>query len=190
MISGIRAALLVALLSWSGAAVADDWGLDELGQALADAPNGRIAFREERSIAFLAAPIIVTGYVARQDGRIEKHVVAPKRESVILDGSHMEVESDDGWQSYDIDDHPALRGLATALQAGLTGRFEPAEDLFDIDVTGDRAAWAVTLSPKPGPVAEAIEAIALTGMAARIDTIEIREADGDRSLMTLRHGSE
>lgn len=190
MISGIRVVFALCLLCWAAGASATDWGLPELGRALGNATEGRVPFREERTVAFLSAPVVSTGYVARHGERIEKHVVAPKRESVILDGSHMEVESEQGWQSYDIDDHPMLRGLAVALQAGLTGRFAPAEEVFEIALTGDRMDWSVVLTPKPGPTAEVIDEIALQGMDDRIKTIDIRSVEGDRSTMTLLHGIE
>lgn len=190
MISGIRASVAVLLICWSAVAWASDWGLSELGAALGNATEGRVGFREERTVAYLSSPLVSTGYVARHGDRIEKHVVAPKRESLILDGANMEVESEDGWQSYDVDDHPMLRGLSAALQAGLTGRFGPAEDVFDIALNGDRNGWSILLSPKPGPVAEAVEEIVLQGAGDRIETIDIRSTDGDRSTMTLLHDDE
>lgn len=183
--------LLLALslvLPLSGGASAADWTLETLGRALAAESEGPVPFTERREVAYLDEPLLLSGYVRRDGARLEKHVLDPKRESIVFDGDTVRVRAEDGTErTLNIDDHPLIRGLAVALRATLTGAFDRLTADFEVSLSGPRDDWTLILAPRADTIRAEIERVALTGAAGRVRTIRIEAAEGGSSVMTLLH---
>lgn len=183
---GLSAFLILPLLLSAVPAHAA-WDLDALSRALAGQTAARVDFREERHVSYLTESLLLSGYVARNGDRLEKHVLAPITESFVIDGDHVEVETNDGEHYlFALDDHPMLHGLAMALRAGLSGDFSGIRDTFDIRQDGNPAAWTLHLVPRTKSLRAALREVTLSGAAGDIERIRIEGAGGDTSEMTLR----
>jgi outer membrane lipoprotein carrier protein LolA len=192
MIFGLKILCLVLLFfggasplhaDWPGA-----WGLTQLGEALAEAPEGRVAFTETRTVSYLDAPITLSGYVLRQGDRIEKHIVSPMQESIVIDGTTVQVDTAEGeHHRFDINDHGLIKGLAMALKATLTGDLNGLDNQFDVTLSGAASGWQLHLVPLDDSVRKSLPGLTLAGAEGIVETIEIEGENGDTSIMTLQH---
>lgn len=188
MSSGLKTAfwLLCCLIASPAAA----WDLASLGAALAKQPDGRVDFTEQRRISYLDTPLTLEGYLLLDGDRLEKHVLAPTTEHFVAEGDHVEIETARGeHHSFNLDDHPMLNALVTALRASLRGDLKALRQEFEVALEGDADAWQLSLvfeneRAKPG---EAAGAVVLAGARGRVNSIRIEEPDGDTSVMTLEH---
>jgi hypothetical protein len=60
------------------------------------------------------------------------------------------------------------------------------ERLFTLEFAGSLAKWTLTLNPKDAKVKRTVAQVRIDGAQDQLLRVEIRQADGDRSLMTLR----
>lgn len=174
-----------------GPADAAEWSLESLGAALAETTEGRVSFKERRTVSYLDQPLELEGYVVRQGDRLEKHVTRPAAESIVFEGETVKVETSEGGNhSLDLDDHPLLKGLAFALRASLRGETARLREEFDATLSGNRDDWRLTLSPSEKTVKDVLQEVQLTGSAGQVRTIRIVGENDDSSVMTLEHGEK
>jgi hypothetical protein len=57
-----------------------------------------------------------------------------------------------------------------------------------VALAGGPQAWRLSLTPKQPRMSALISRISIGGSGGRIDTVEIHEAQGDRSIMTVTEG--
>jgi len=58
--------------------------------------------------------------------------------------------------------------------------------LFHLEIAGSLGRWTLTLVPLDSNVKRAVAQVRIDGMRDQLLKVEIRQPDGDRSLMTLR----
>jgi hypothetical protein len=56
---------------------------------------------------------------------------------------------------------------------------------YSAALTGDAARWRLTLRPLDPSLGAVVEHIEISGNQSQVRTVEIFQADGDRSVMTL-----
>jgi len=76
--------------------------------------------------------------------------------------------------------------LIESLRATLAGDLPALKRLFDVDFAGNLDRWTLTLTPHDPKVAKAVSRVRIDGSRDVLYKVEIFEAGGDRSLMTLR----
>lgn len=189
MTTGLRTlfAALVLLAASAGGALAA-WDLDALGHALAQAPGGRIPFHEERHISYLKEPLRLSGFLVRDETRLEKHVTVPAPEAFVIDGFHATIRTASGEETtFSLGDHPLLLGLATGLRAALAGETDALQRDFDVALDGTEADWLLRLFPRSETLRRDLREIGISGHGARVSTIQVLGMSGDSSIMTLEH---
>ena len=100
----------------------------------------------------------------------------------MLDASGVETASIDLWQNRD------LRLVFDGLRGVLGGDSAALRAAFDTTLEDTGGRWRLHLVPKGAPGdarITRIRGIVVSGMAKRIDSFEIQETDGDRSLIQL-----
>jgi hypothetical protein len=58
--------------------------------------------------------------------------------------------------------------------------------VFRIEFTGSVERWSLTLVPLDQAMTRTVKQVQIDGSRDQLHRVEIRQADGDRSLMTLR----
>jgi hypothetical protein len=77
-------------------------------------------------------------------------------------------------------------GLAIAsLRGTMAGDLASLRRGWEITLHGDRRGWTLSLTPVSAAVAQYIETVQIQGRQDQIDRIEIRQADGVRSVMEI-----
>jgi len=68
----------------------------------------------------------------------------------------------------------------------LAGDRGALERIFHLDFAGSLERWSLVLVPLDSKVKQSVAQVRIDGMRDQLQRVEIRQPDGDRSLMTLR----
>jgi hypothetical protein len=177
--------LLAAMLF--GTAGAADGDLDQLMAMLARRQHGQVQFIEQQFLAVLDHPLESSGEM-RYDApdRLEKRTLAPRRETLLLAGGTLTVDRGKSHRVVDLQAYPQASAFIESIRATLAGDRGALERLFTLEFTGSLPQWTLTLLPKDDKVRRLVAQVRIDGAQDQLLRVEIRQADGDRSLMTLR----
>ena len=161
--------------------------LDEVMGLLALRQHGRVEFIEQKFLAILNHPIESSGEL-RYDApdRLEKRTLAPRAEILVLDGGILTVERARGRRVMDLRAYPQIQPFVESIRATLAGDRNSLERSFHVEFAGNLARWTLTLVPLDAKVKHLVSQVRIDGIRDRLLKVEIRQPDGDRSLMTLR----
>lgn len=184
IVLGICCSLDCALLR---AAPADLHGLDQVMAMLAMRQHGRVEFIEQHFLSVLSRPIESSGEL-RYDApdRLEKRTLKPRAETLLLTGELLTVERAGHRRVMDLHAYPQVLPFVESIRATLAGDRKALERLFRLDFAGSVSRWTLTLVPLESKIKQSVSQIHIDGAADQLLKVEIRQPDGDRSLMTLR----
>jgi hypothetical protein len=151
--------------------------------------HGRVAFTEVHELAMLKQPVKSSGelvYVA--PGRLEKRTTEPKAEVLVLDHGMLTAQRGRHTYTVALKDAPQVVPFVESVRATLAGDTAALEHYFTIDFEGDASHWQLTLLPRDAAIAKSVRQVRMQGERDAIRSVEIRESDGDRSLLSI--GSE
>jgi hypothetical protein len=161
--------------------------LEELMGLLAARRHGRVDFVEQHFLAVLKRPVESFGVMTYDaPSRLEKRTTEPRPESLLLDGDQLTIERKGHTHVLDLAAYPSMLPLIESLRATLAGDLPALKRLFDVDFAGNLDRWTLTLTPHDPKVAKAVSRVRIDGSRDVLYKVEIFEAGGDRSLMTLR----
>lgn len=164
------------------------WGVDQLMAALATQKSGRARFVETKYLAMLERPVESSGeLVFVAPDRLEKRTLSPKPESLTLTGDMMTVERAGRKTVIPLQNFPELAGFIESLRGTLGGNRDALERYYRLSLEGQAARWTLTLTPTEPRMAAAIHTIRIDGAGDKVQSVEIRQADGDRSVMRITH---
>lgn len=176
---------LLALWCVTARGAADD--LDELMHLLAGRQHGQVNFVEQHFLAVLTRPVESRGeLIYDAPDRLEKRTSEPRPESLVLAGEVLTIRRGRHSQVLDLRAYPQILPFVESIRATLAGDRGALERVFHVDYGGNLARWTLILVPREGQVAKTVSQVRIDGSQDNLLTVEIREADGDRSLMTLR----
>lgn len=170
---------------WSLAAAAQ-WTVTDLMAALAARGSTDATFTERRYVPVLDAPVQSSGTLRFvTPDRIEKHTLQPRAESLVLAGEQLTLQQGQKTRTLALADLPD-NGLAiNSLRWAMAGDLAALRRGWTVTLHGDRRLWTLSLAPASQAVAQYIESVLIEGRQDQIDRIEIRQADGVRSVMQV-----
>lgn len=185
-----RPALLfaAAMLLTASAVDAAEWGVRDLMQELAQVKSTRARFVERKDIAILNAPLESSGtllYTAPD--KLEKHTLAPRAESLILDRDRLTLESKARNQrrTFALREHPEIGAFVESIRSTLAGDLATLSRYYQVALDGAQGRWRLTLKPTEPTMQRVVSEIRFEGSGSSIGSIEITETNGDRSVMTI-----
>jgi outer membrane lipoprotein-sorting protein len=180
-----RLLLLLATLAWIPA-LAADWNIATLFAELARAAPQRAAFNEKKFLAILDRPVESSGELAfTPPDKLEKITLKPKPERVTVDRDSVTLERNGKRQSLRLRENPSVAVLVESVRGTLAGDLAALSRTYSIGLQGDAARWRLVLRPLDPSLGTLVERVEVGGAQARVTTVEIFQADGDRSVMTL-----
>lgn len=191
--SSVLAALFLALTvvcanpAWS-AEPAAQWGIERLMQRLSEVEHSQARFVERKYLKVLKAPLELSGTLTyTRPGRLEKRTFKPKPETltVVDDKLTLENPARNERRVLKLQDYPVLWGFIESIRATLGGDIKALERFYRVELEGGPSKWQLYLAPRDRKMNEVISLIRIDGSQARIDTIEVQEARGDRSVMKI-----
>lgn len=177
---------LLAALSVPVLAQAAGWDVDQLMASLAKHRSGRATFVEKKYIAMLEEPVLSSGELNfTAPDHLEKRTLKPKAESMVIDGDVLQIERGRRKMTLQLQEYPELAGFIDSVRGTLTGDRKTLERLFKVQLEGEAEQWTLLLSPTLPKMASTIRQIRIGGSRDDVRSIEILQADGDRSVTTI-----
>jgi outer membrane lipoprotein-sorting protein len=179
----------VALAALLGAARAqEDAKLAALMHSLAQVKHARGTFVERKHLAMLDGPLESSGTLAYSaPGRLEKHVLAPRQESMILEGDSLVVENRETGQrrSFALQENAVLWAFVESIRSTLTGDLATLQRFYEVRLEGDKAAWRLRLKPTDRRMRQVASEILVGGSGTWVGRIEIFQTGGDRTVTLI-----
>jgi len=183
-----RRALGLLMLGWFCTAPHAATGdLDEVMRLLAMRQHGRVEFVEQHFLAILKHPVESSGEL-RYDApdHLEKRTLLPRPENLVLAGGELTVQRGGHTHVLDLHRYPQVQPFVESIRATLAGDRAALERVFRVEFAGTVGEWSLALFPLDRQLAQSVAEVEIDGRRDNLLRIEIRQADGDRSLMTLR----
>lgn len=170
----------------AAAAAENDPDLDRVMSALAQRKHGHVSFEEKKFIALLDRPVESSGELMYDaPDRLEKRTIKPKPESLVLEGGIVSAQRGRRHYVLDLKQYPQVVPFIESIRATLAGDRAALEHVFKVDFAGSFEQWTLGLAPLDSKLARTVKEIHIEGEKDRIHSVEIHEADGDRSLLTI-----
>jgi len=168
------------------ATATDSRGLESLLQQFAARRASHVAFTEVHQLAILDHPLQSSGELLYQaPDRLEKRVLKPKPEVLLFEHGVLTAQRGSHRRVLALEDYPQVAPFVESLRAVLAGDQAALERYFTPRFSGSLASWTLELEPTGPTVARSVRYIRLAGEGDAIHTVEIRQSDGDASLLTL-----
>jgi hypothetical protein len=180
-------ALAGALLALASLPASAQWSVDDLMTALAARGNADATFTEHRYVPVLDAPVQSSGtlrFVAPD--RLEKHTLQPRAESLVLAGDQLTLLQGPRTRRLALADLPDGGLAINSLRGTMAGDLAALRRGWNVTLFGERRIWTLSLTPLSAAVAQFIESVLVAGQQDQIERIEIRQADGVRSVMLIK----
>ena len=154
---------------------------------LAQQPQGAATFTETKYLAILEQPVESSGelrFIA--PSRLEKRTLKPRPEVMVLDGDTLTLERGRRKHVLQLRDYPDVAGLNESSRATLAGDRQALERVYQLVLEGSQERWTLLLTPLDPKVGAVIARIRMEGVNDDVRSVEILQADGDRSLMRIQ----
>ncbi|WP_455287917.1 LolA-related protein [Cupriavidus necator] len=163
------------------------FGVDQLMSALARRKSGRVLFTETKYLAIVGKPVQSSGELLfTAPDHLEKRTLAPKPENLVLDGDMLTVERDGKRHTLPLQNYPEVAAFIESIRGTLAGNRGTLERYYKLGLEGRASRWTLTLTPADSRMAAVISQVRIDGSQDALNRVEIRQADGDRSVMQIR----
>ena len=174
------------LLGVCCASVQAAWDVAQLMQGLAQNKSGRARFVETKYIAILEKPVESSGELFfTAPGRLEKRTFKPRPESVLVENGILTLERGKRRNVLRLQDYPELVAFTESIRGTLAGDTAALKRIYTLDLEGSQEGWTLNLRPVEPKMLELVQRIRIGGSHADVKSIEIEQADNDRSVMVI-----
>jgi outer membrane lipoprotein-sorting protein len=179
-------ALMVFTTGHAFAASADDT-LGNLMALLAQRRHGVADFTQTQYLAVLKQPQRSEGVLSYDaPDHLEQRTLKPHPQTAVLDHGMLTLTRGSRQRTVRLDEYPQLAPLIDSVRATLAGDRQALERRFELRLTGDLDHWQIDLTPRESGLSLGVQQIELNGERDRILQVEVTQAGGDRSLMTIK----
>ena len=164
--------------------------VDELMGALANNTHGAATFTEMKYLSILDEPVESSGELLFvPPDRLEKHTLKPRIEALVLKGEVLTVEGPLQNHGLSLKDYPEVGGMIEGIRATLAGDRRALERLYRLGLEGGSDRWTLVLTPLDTRLVRLIDRIRMEGTGGELRKVEIWQAEGDHSVMSIRKGT-
>ena len=159
---------------------------DRLMGLLAQRQHGHVSFSEKHFLAVLDRPVESSGELLYDaPDRLEKRTLKPKPETLVLQNGVITAQRGRHTYTLNLSDYPQIVPLIDSIRATLAGDRTALERSFKVAFDGSLEQWTLTLTPSDPAVAKSVRRIRIEGARDAMHSVEIQQADGDRSLLSI-----
>jgi hypothetical protein len=179
--------LVLAALSAAASAAPVASDLDTVMSLLAMRRHGRVEFVEQKFLSILKHPVESSGELLYDaPDRLEKRTLLPRAETLVLAGPELTMQRGGHARVLDLRRYPQIQPFVESIRATLAGDRGALERIFHVEFAGNVRRWSLTLTPLDRQLSRTVKQVQIDGSQDQLLRVEIRQTDGDRSLMTLR----
>jgi outer membrane lipoprotein-sorting protein len=158
----------------------------ELMALLAQKRSGEARFTEQREVKGLDAPLSSSGTLSfAAPDRFTRKTTAPRAESMVVQGNIVTLTRNGRTRSMALDASPEMEAIVEAVRGTLTGNATSLQQHFKLSLAGTPEQWTLELKPATPRLAVMLDSVRIGGKRSELRTVEMRLADGDRSLMQI-----
>ncbi|MHB8950279.1 MAG: LolA-related protein [Rhodoferax sp.] len=174
------------LLATASPAVLAAWDIQQLMDALAQNRSSQASFVEKKTIAMLERPIESSGQLFYSaPNHLEKRTLKPKPESMVVDGGDLLIERGRQKHRLQLQAYPELAAFIDSIRGTLAGDRQTLERNYQLSLEGTAQGWTLQLLPRDDKMLAVVQRIRIAGARDQVRSIEITQADGDSSLMSI-----
>lgn len=153
---------------------------------LAQRQHGHVTFVERQYLELLDRPLESSGELLYDaPDRLEKRTMQPRSEILLFEHDTLSIQRGRRKHVLDLHQYPQLLPFIESIRATLAGDRSSLERLFELAFEGRLDQWTLRLTPRDPKLAGIVREITIAGQVAAVRMIEIRQGDGDRSVMTI-----
>ena len=164
------------------------WTVKQLMESLGQVKTAKATFIERKYLSILSRPIESSGtLIYTAPDRLEKHTLLPKPESMILERDNVTFENKAKNQrrTLQLQSYPVIWAFVESIRSTLAGDLQTLNRFYRVKLEGNPAQWRLFLEPSEQVMKNVVSEIRISGSKNQISNIEIIEAEGDRSVMTI-----
>ena len=164
------------------------WGVEQLMQGLSQVKSSKARFVERKQLRILNAPLELTGTLVYTAPRhLEKHTLQPRPETLVLDGDTLTVEDKarNRKRTLTLQQFPVVWALVESIRSTLAGDLAGLNRFYQVSFDGTEREWRLTLEPREIALQRLVTYIRISGSRSSLRQIDVYEAEGDRSIMTI-----
>ena len=170
----------------ASAVPAEDEAFGQLLQLLAARRHGHVTFTEVHQLALLDRPLESSGELLYDaPDRLEKRTLQPRREDLLLEHGVLTAQRGSHRHVLALRDYPQLIPYIESIRATLAGDRAALGRYFRLQFSGTLDHWTLALVPVDAELARTVQHIRIVGERDAIRTVEVRQTDGDTSLLTV-----
>jgi hypothetical protein len=144
-------------------------------------------------MSVLTEPLESSGtlvYIA--PGRLEKHTLSPREESMVVEHGVVVItnKAKRMQRTVMLQDYPAVSAFIESIRSTLAGDLESLNKVYQVKLGGDVRHWHLQLVPNDAGVRDVVREIRISGHDNWLSSVEIIEASGDRSVMTVTEDAQ
>ncbi len=161
----------------------------ELMHTLGQVKSSRATFVERKYLSMMYAPLEYSGtLVYTAPGHMEKYTLRPKAESMILEQDTLTVEGGAVGKKrvLALQEYPVAWAFVESFRSTLAGDIGTLNRFYKVKLQGKPDKWLLVLKPIEPKMKYLVSEINIAGSGNQITSIEIRESEGDYSVMTIR----
>jgi len=164
------------------------WGLEQLMAELGRVQHSQVRFVERKYLSVLKSPLELAGRLTYDaPDRLVKRTLEPRPETLTVQADRLVIENPARGRNRTLllTEYPLLWAFVESFRSTLKGDQAALERFYRIALAGSLQRWQLFLTPRDPKMRALVESIAIDGHRGRIDRIEVRESNGDRSVMTV-----
>jgi len=185
-----RAALAVAITLAGLAVQAAGFDVASLMALLKSSHPGRATYHETKYISVLDHPVETDGELRfTPPDRLEKRSTGLNAETLVAERDQVTIERGGRKQVLPLAQYPEVGVFVDSIRGTLAGDRPLLEKAYDLSLAGNASHWTLTLRPRQARLARIVSRIDIEGAQGVVQRVEIQQADGDRSLMTISPAS-
>lgn len=177
---------LVAIALATTCQASENGFLPELFSAIAAQSQNSVQYEERKHVSYLEQPLTSNGTLLYEPpDTIIRTQMYPDKTIFSVIGSEIAMQSGSRRKVLNIDRVPMMQAFRQAMRGVLDGNLAMIADFASLTPKGTISEWEFELKPKNKALAKAVRNIIFRGQHGAITEIEINEANGDWSVMTL-----
>ena len=139
-------------------------------------------FTEVKRLALLEAPLETRGTLYFiPPNRMARHTSQPGRSTFVIDGDRLLFEDEAGGDDIDLSANPIARVFVDNFIVLFNGDLVELQQRYETNFEMADDTWKLRLTPRRSPLSKMIETIVMSGDAAGMKSMLLRETGGDET---------
>jgi hypothetical protein len=184
--SAIKYLLLVFMFAILPVQSAWPGELELLMQDMTAVRHRTVQYKEEKQMELLDAPLYSEGtleYLAPD--KLIRTVLKPSRVRYTIDSKQVIIEKADKSRTRNLDQLPLVKTFVESFRAILAGDLISLQKYYEIDFSGNRDQWEISLQPKDKKLAAYVDRLKVSGAGDKIMLYIVEDSNGDLTRMQL-----